>query len=649
MSIHLAGGIRNPKSTSYINCTLQMLLHFHPFLELLESQSNDTENALVKILYKLANKIHSADNSISADALISFFRIDPQLFSDIIPFFKQLIQYLPSEYGSMIKMIDLNEFGTSDFGDSEMIILYVDPSNSQIDIDEFILINDRRYILFSIVQVSGNFNVIRCGHYSILIRDSKGWIQCNDTSVIAIQDESQISSIIHDEKSPIELMAYISDLNLINFNRRGVKFSTTIRSSPISNSDTSTKNSPIIPKKPSFFPPLSKANINRESNKLMIKNNSTGTTTVISSSTSSSDEDVVLVDGDEQSNRSLLCKFFDGKIMKVVKEKEFSISNGSNYRTAAEKVKNEWKNEINDDLQYKFSVDSSFVNNVPDLSTENVSAIFERKNMAMFSNCLINETSNQIYIELIILGTSIHFKALFMDQQNVGDIKSYAETFHNEILHAKKTNIYIFSIFNEKVLRISESLKIKRIKEILQTDELQFGISLDEECPDVLTMINIPIFETLNHFINLTVINHPIGIEDTGQILLDLAKMEINEKPLQIVQFDSQINKFLPIDSNDYLFNIVNLENIRIQKRIGANEITFIPKNNFELQPFSYPLTEDQSLDSLSHRIKEYIGSKNKIVLEYNKETTNSTKIPLNDHQNGIFSFIYIIIIQNIE
>ena len=48
MTCLFAGGIRNTCSTSYINSTLQVLLHFKPFTQLL-ADSSLQKNYLVKV------------------------------------------------------------------------------------------------------------------------------------------------------------------------------------------------------------------------------------------------------------------------------------------------------------------------------------------------------------------------------------------------------------------------------------------------------------------------------------------------------------------------------------------------------------------------------------------------------------------------
>ena len=622
MSLHLAGGIRNPESTSYINCTLQMLLHFRPFLDLLEIQDEFNNNSLVKILLNLAKKIYQTDNSISADALISFFKKDPKVFLDIIKFLKEFIEALPSEYRSIISIDDPDYpleangdyISNSANMDSKMIILPIDINDQQqINIDESIFIGEFKYILFSIVQISGNVSLIHNGHYSILIRDSQGWIQCNDTSVLSIPDESRIQTMIKDSKSAIELIAYISDLDLIDFNRRQVVFSNSVRTCPISNSDSSTKSSPLTKKTNSFFPSL----FTKEKETELISQ----------SSSSSSDSDISIVLDEINSKKKLKCKFFDGKFMEIVKEKDVQINSGDDYKDTAEKIKREWRTEFNDDLQYKFYVNSRFVEKIPDISTDNVTVIFERKNMQIFNRNLITNTVNPIQIHFEIIYTPVVFNAQFIEEQSFKDIKEYAETFCYEILSAKKTDISIFLIHKDKFYNVLIGTKIQKIKEILKENDLKFGISLDDLDinPKDRAILKITPFETENYFIEHDRVNYLVNIEDTCQTLLDLAKQELT-------------------DSNDYLLNLVGLKNLRIQKRIEAREIPFIPKDfpeTKDLQPFSYPLKENQSLDTLTKMIKRYIKLDNKIVLKYNKETRNKST-PFNDYNKGFFSFMYV-------
>lgn len=635
---HLAGGIRNPKLTSYINCTLQMLLNFHPFFELLESQNNlnqDNNNSLITILFNLANKMHSSDNSVSADALISFFQIDPNFFSDIMLFLKQLMESLPSDFGSLITVNELS--GDSIFEEFQspesvkMIIFHQNLGYQHQDIiKEFVTQNNIKYELFSIVQVTGNFEVTRNGQYSILIRDNHGWMQCNDTSITAIQDGNKINSIIHDDRSPIELLSYVTDLNLIDFNRRPVKF-------PINKNISAANDMPYQKRSPSFFPSL----FDKEKKKEMHTHNS-----ILSDLSSDDDDDddvneiISLLNNENKRVYKLHCKFFDGSVMKIIEEEDIEINNSSEITNKLDQLKKKWNSEYNDSLQYKYFLNSKFVDKISSNEENDITVIFQRKNMAMFNNILFQQNTNSITIEIIVLEAFLTFKGQFYEEQSVADVKSFSETFYQTILKARKAKIFIFLIYGEKVFQVSEEMKISEIKKIIEIENLQFGISFGNDEPSNLAKISIPFFETVKHFKQCDYITRPIKISDTGKMLIEIAKRKFSEEsPLQIMCFED--GKFFVINESEYLFNIMD-QNIRIQKRINSDSVVFMFKNDPDTPPFTYSLKENQSLYDLTKEIKSYIGDQ-KITLEYDKTSRNIEKNPKQDYLNGIFSFIYVV------
>ena len=88
--ILLAGGFKNLNSTSYINCTLQIFLHFKPFVQqinLKNPSKSDSDYSLIVSLQNLIKKQKNTDGSLSTDSIVSAMNIDPKISQTINNFF----------------------------------------------------------------------------------------------------------------------------------------------------------------------------------------------------------------------------------------------------------------------------------------------------------------------------------------------------------------------------------------------------------------------------------------------------------------------------------------------------------------------------------------------------------------------------------
>lgn len=225
-----AGGIRNPCATSYLNSTLQFLLHFKPLTDLL-SDSEYSKNYLVKVLYRLYIKIKETSNNISADSLISYFQIDPQYSSNVLNFISLLYSNLPTDFHQIIFLSDIisveNPINIEDFTsnipdnsilNTHKMIIFKVQTNSDTDqlihlnSEDQIFINDDSYQLYGFIQRRGT-------QYHFIMHDSEGWINCNDSSLSSISIE-QVTSFLSDPRMPIELIIFIKDISMIEFSRR---------------------------------------------------------------------------------------------------------------------------------------------------------------------------------------------------------------------------------------------------------------------------------------------------------------------------------------------------------------------------------------------------------------------------------------------
>lgn len=237
MCLLFAGGIRNPCSTSYINSTLQILLHFRPFTQLL-SNDQHSKNYLVKVLNILYLKIKETQNNISADSIISYFQIDPKFPSTASKFLTLVYSNLPPSFHQIIFISELvkincptniNEICSNlqtslNLNSYMMLILQLEINNEEnqlifLNADDQIIINNEKYYFYGFVQR-------RSTQYHFIMRDSEGWINCNDSSLLGISF-LQAQNIFSDPRMPMELIILVQDIEMIEFYRKHPIFSNT--------------------------------------------------------------------------------------------------------------------------------------------------------------------------------------------------------------------------------------------------------------------------------------------------------------------------------------------------------------------------------------------------------------------------------------
>lgn len=649
--IHIAGGIQNQKTTSYLNCTLQILLHFYPFIQFLEDDSLQQEE-LVKIFKILVKNSSTTENSISPDSLISFFRIDPSIFVNIWQFINDLYEKLPSALQSLIGLFDLQNFSEptqfnnliSDSvvskiieNDSFKILLFHITPNSQhsLFLDEQLNIKNKTFQLFSFIQI---FKSTSNGQYTIMVRDSEGWILCNDTSVTVVSDSEQARIRSLDLRIPIEVVAYVDSLDSVHFDRRPVRFppkkTLFTTSFPVHSQFHSSQNddddvSEIGCQKPPRISPTNMYQKPPRPSSLFEEN----------SSSDSCDSAIDEIKKEQGLDKLLIGKFYDGKVMRIIDEESIELDT-MDYKNAADTLKIHFEEKHNATLSYKFWVNNKFVNAVFKDHTD-VSAIYMRSNMAFFFDNLLSE-SNLVTVEFVVFKTPIRFSGKFTVDQTVKDLESYVETFQNIILMARSQPIYIFLMRFNKAFKVASDMRIKEIQNIIGTNiDLKFGISLGIPNPSQLFSLTIPIYQTKDNFELLKTIEHPICIQEKVFLLIRLVSKNIRENDLILASFDSVNNTFCQIDEKEFLFNIIdNSENLRIQPKMKNDDILFVPFGMPDVVPFYYS-PGNADMRKLASRVKNYLNLDYDVKLIYNKHS-NSATTPARDYQKGLFDYIKV-------
>lgn len=222
----LAGGLKNLNSTSYINSTLQILLHFRPFVDHICSENpiKGNENySLIICLQNLINKLKSTDKPVSTDPIISAMSIDPKLgktiddfvliFNDLIPF--NMIKFEIEECKTSIQdQILLNIQFSSDFQydfSGNFLYVHIKPNNyNTFNVNQDISIFDFHFTLYAVVQVI--ISTTSHNHYFVTIRDETGWVRFNDTAVTEI-NQAQFLNSLHNLFTPIEILIFIKDIH----------------------------------------------------------------------------------------------------------------------------------------------------------------------------------------------------------------------------------------------------------------------------------------------------------------------------------------------------------------------------------------------------------------------------------------------------
>ena len=233
-TIRFAGGIKNPFATSYLNCILQIILRYEPFADLINSFDNN-EQDIIMYLNQVFQGIKTTKNYISIDNLIDFLKIDRKEFQNIKTFYLNFFDQMPEFCTSFIDYKNFEFDSTIDFHNEvsikslvenkfitpeiRMIFIHFNIDSAKMSspkLDQEISILGKKFYLYSFVQMIGT--PIRCS-YVVTFRDYSGWIRANDTSLIAVENDS-IDSILNESKMPVELAVYLDEMKLFNLDRR---------------------------------------------------------------------------------------------------------------------------------------------------------------------------------------------------------------------------------------------------------------------------------------------------------------------------------------------------------------------------------------------------------------------------------------------
>lgn len=703
-----AGGIRNPCSTSYINSILQFLLHFKPMINLL-SDSQYSKNYLVRVLYRLYIKLKETPNNISADSLISYFQIDPRYSSDVLKFISLLYSNLPSDFQQVIFVSELisvetpttisqlasNLSGSSVLNTHEMIIFKVKAIESYdqliiLNPDDQIFINDCNYQLYGFVQSRGT-------QYHLIMNDSKGWINCNDSSLSSISTD-QVTKILSDSRMPIELIIFIKTLEMVEFSRRKPVFQN-IRSTVNFSSAQSTqedsqslipsisdydsvssetsqnslssildmephidkydnKENQLITKRDRSFNFIKQSKIIKrtsdhssffdfgtktQQSKFLDSNNSLlieeeeNKIQGISDQEEEDDDDVILISSKavESDNLYLIGEYINPKTNEVIKRYKLETSN---YKIAAEKIKFHIESEYHENIQYYFKIGLQYTKSIPPSSERKAYAIFRPINFDNKSKLQINY-SNQEKNENANYDISIKIIGTTTNQiyrQFKGNQKlSDVKTLIELYTNSQTQNIYFFITINKKEFKIID--ENKQIKELwrISNHQIELTATLDPKNTETIALYRIPIYQTFGRFKLIKYISLYINIDDTCYQLTEYAKKYINSQ-LEVMRFDDIKKQFVSFEQNEKLYKVFHNSNLRIQPPIPKDSIVFL----YEI-PFAYSIKDNQLLKNLTKEIKSYLGLNKDISLEYNQRISDYIQ-PKAAWKKGLYKFMIV-------
>ena len=219
------GGIVNRGNTCYISASLQVLLRFKPFHELITEVSkvfSDVEFFMA--LEVMSRKLENAKEALSPDSIIRVFDIDPSKQFDVCEFMTNLLNRILDVtsnpkvgllfYFHFVKLDDprnvlfrgcrivenasigdvLNESVSLSCSFPELLLIQLD--RIKYDTGTNALVKDSRvmktnrellfgsttYYLYAIIEHMGKPDH---GHYVAYVQDRRGWLKCNDSCVVA--------------------------------------------------------------------------------------------------------------------------------------------------------------------------------------------------------------------------------------------------------------------------------------------------------------------------------------------------------------------------------------------------------------------------------------------------------------------------------
>ena len=627
-----AGGIKNLGSTCSISCSLQLLLHFKPFIEML----NNSNDGLISVLKELQDDLKKTQNVISPEKLVNYFQIDKNMFIRVSDFLNNIFTQFP-DFSQIISLDSLDFKDDSIFtmknnNDKyyKMHIITLDSDNSNAEFRELIQVNEVKYYLCGFVQ---NFH--KMSH--IVLKDEKGWICCHNCSVRKLSHDSVIE-MFNNPQTKVELLCYVLDVNLIHFPRKPIRFSKIQSSIQISD-----KMEEI---------PLERKHSNQKypSSQILIKDEDFSPPIAISvdSDTLFSDESEIEIQIKDNSNiKTVKYIFFDASTMDVaIEENEYKAQ--GDYKEIAEKIKHELEHNLKQQLKYRFMKEPNEYIENPQSYDQNITIIFELKKMKNFDVYnflqLKHQKENLLKVEISILKTPIKFTQTFWKEQTVKDIEQYGKTFCRQILQLKEqSNYQIFYNFHGKILKIDNSFSI--IDVWMRWNDLTFFLSITEVKPKELSRLKIPYFATNNKLKEENFIKKKLNIEDTVESIITKAEKLFLEKQLKVVEFDDVNKKFIIHENKEDLCHLLGEKNLRIQSNISNDYIYF----DYSAYPFAYPLSDNETNENLTKKIQNYLQLIEKIQLSYCKKHGEGNFIPENDipkklYDQGVFDYISVIV-----
>ena len=259
MSVGVVGGIANRGNTCYISSALQLLFRFRPFHELLcELASRFPDCDFFAALANMSKKIGTSREPLSPDSVIAMFQIDPLKQFDVCEFMTTLVNRI-LEVSNDVSVAELvyfrfveqdhqsnalfcsvpvypnssltnaianlrESFGQGFTSVPQLVLIQIgrmtfdgeknllEKDTRSMEISESLKLEGQVYYLYCVIEHLG---LPDHGHYIAYVRDSRGWLKCNDSMITT----STLSDV---QKSAVEnayVVAYVRDLDNVRIIR----------------------------------------------------------------------------------------------------------------------------------------------------------------------------------------------------------------------------------------------------------------------------------------------------------------------------------------------------------------------------------------------------------------------------------------------
>lgn len=565
----LQGGLKNLHSTSFVNCILQIFLHYQQFIDSF-SLPEMIHNDLFPPFQTLFDRLNQTNCLASADSILSYFKVDPS-HPENDKFLEDFLAQIPFEIDHIFNQenSDIIDQICAEPVLKDFIFISINTSKNQFNVKKEIQIFNKTFFLYAIVQGIESQSK-ETSHFFVTLRDNQGYVRYNDTAVNVISEQDLFQNHLHQQLTPIKCLVYINDLSAVKIYRHPLNISQieTFLSQPV------TINRPETPTFP-YFSAQNSQNPQFETPSCQIG--------------------------------GYFAQYFNARKMTIVsKINDYQIPKRIGLNSF-ERVKNQIQDAEGLPIRY-VQQDKTITFSLSNYRDIDVNTVLQTA-----SSKFTFWTSRRAI-----------FTGIFAIQQKVRDIKHFVHVYFQRILRTIESYVIYIYANSHHFLLPDDSIEIQKL---LEYGLESFFIDIEDEGP--LSLLNIPIYSTRYHFFQVEIDPEPVCIDMTLDDYLSYLTNKTNLNDLVLMQYKDEDYSFIILSEKEYIVKLANLPNLRIQDSDQFNGTVFFYNNI----PFTFPIEPNNNVSNLVKSIAAYLNLQmihDDVSISFKDEDQNDVKIDPN-------------------